>query len=69
MGLTENCSKRIFSEIQDMTLEDVKATQEKWVKDRHYTYAILGDKNDIDLKYLKTLGTIKFLTLEDIFGY
>lgn len=69
MGLSENRSKRIFSEIQDMTLEDVKATQEKWVKGRHYTYAILGDKNDIDLKYLKTLGTIKFLTLEDIFGY
>ncbi|MGM9787012.1 MAG: M16 family metallopeptidase [Candidatus Cryptobacteroides sp.] len=69
MGLSENRSKRIFSEIQDITLEDVKATQEKWVKGRHYTYAILGDRKDIDLTYLKTLGTVKFLSLEDIFGY
>lgn len=69
MGLTENRDKRIFNELQDMTFEDVKAAQEKWVKDRHYTYGILGDKNDIDVKYLKTLGTVKYLTLEDIFGY
>ena len=52
-----------------MTLEDVKAVQEKWVKGRSYTFGILGDKNDIDMKYLKSLGPVKEVSLEEIFGY
>ena len=52
-----------------MTLDDVKAIQEKWVKGRCYTYGILGDKNDIDTKFLRTLGPVKEVSLEEIFGY
>lgn len=52
-----------------MTLDDVKATQQKWVKDRHYTYGILGDIKNLDLNYLKTLGPIKTVSQEEIFGY
>ena len=59
----------IFEKIQDMTLADVKATQEKWVKGRHYIYGILDDEKDIDMAYLSSLGPVKKLALEDIFGY
>ena len=52
-----------------MTLDDVIATQQKWVKGRDYTYAILGDIKDLDTGYLSTLGPVKTVTLEDIFGY
>ena len=55
--------------VQDMTIEDVKAIQEKWVKDRSYTYGILGDIKDLDTGYLKTLGPVKTVSLEEIFGY
>ncbi len=69
MGLTEDRNKVLFEQIQHMTLADVKAVQEQWVKDRAYTYAILGDIKDLDLNYLKTLGPVKTLSLEEIFGY
>ena len=44
-------------------------TQEKWVEGRTYSYGILGDIENIDTEYLKTLGEVEILTLEDIFGY
>ena len=69
MGLEENRYKAVFDKVQTMTLADVKATQEKWVKGRNYDYCILGDINDLDLNYLKTLGDIQTLSFEDIFGY
>ena len=69
LGITEPRSKQIFEVAQTLTLEDVKATQEKWVKDRTYVYGILGDIKDLDTGYLKTLGPIQTLTLEEIFGY
>ena len=36
MGITEPRSKKIYEKLPELTLEDVKATQEKWVKDRTY---------------------------------
>ena len=52
-----------------MSPDDVKAAQEQWVRDRPQFYAILGDNKDLALNYLKTLGPIKTLSQEEIFGY
>ena len=69
MGLSEPTDKAVFEALPGLTLADVKAAQEKWVKGRTYTYAILGDIKDLDVNYLKTLGPVKTVSLEDIFGY
>lgn len=69
MGLTEDRNKQIFEKVQSMTLADVKTAQEKWVKDRKYVYGILGDIQDLNLNYLKTLGPIQTVSQEEIFGY
>ena len=69
LGLEESLDRKTFETVQNMTLEDVKAIQQKWVKDRKYTYSILGDIKDLDTGYLKTLGPVKTVTLEEIFGY
>lgn len=69
LGLDEPSTKAVFEGVQDMTLEDVAAAQQKWVKDRNYTYAILGDIADLDTQYLSTLGPVKIVSLEEIFGY
>ena len=69
LGLTEHRSKKIYETLPTLTLEDVKETQKKWVEDRTYYYGILGDIKDLDTKYLRTLGPVKALTLEEIFGY
>ena len=69
LGIDEPLDKQVFEKVQNMTLEDVKATQQKWIKDREYTYMILGDIKDLDTDYLKTLGPVKTVTLKDIFGY
>lgn len=69
LGLGEPMNKQIFHDLQTLELNDVVKVQQKWVKDRTYQYAILGDIKDLDTKYLSTLGPVKVLTLEDIFGY
>ena len=69
LGLSEPLDKYIFSKLGDITLDDLVATQRKWVKDRTYVYGILGDASGLDLSFLKTLGPVQQVTLEDIFGY
>ena len=69
LGISEPLDRQVFEKVQNMTLDDVKAVQKKWIKDRDYTYMILGDIADLDLGYLKTLGPVKTVSLEEIFGY
>ena len=69
LGLTEHRSRKMYEVLQTLTFEDVKETQKKWVEGRTYHYGILGDIKDLDTKYLSTLGPVKILTLEELFGY
>lgn len=69
LGLSEDRNKAIFEQIQALTLDDVKAFQQKWVKDRKYIYGFLGDQKGFDMDFLNTLGPVQTLTLEEVFGY
>ncbi len=69
LGLSEPTHRAVFEKAQNATLADVVATQQEWIKGRHYTYAILGDIKDLDTKFLATLGPVKVVSLEEIFGY
>ena len=68
-GLKEDIHKTIYEGIQSLTLDDVVKFQQEFIKGRAYTYCILGDKSDLDMKYLQSLGKIKYLSQEEIFGY
>ena len=39
------------------------------VKDRKYTYCVLGDEKELDMKKLSSYGPVERLTTEQIFGY
>mgnify|MGYP002619959416 CR=1 FL=1 len=69
LGLEEPREKRVFEQVGSLTMDDLLATHAKWIQGRTYTYAILGDPKDLDLSFLKTLGPVKTVSLEEIFGY
>jgi predicted Zn-dependent peptidase len=69
LGLDFDQNKLIFERIQDMTLADVVRFQQEHIKNRMYTFCILGRERDLNFNTMATYGTIKRLTLEDIFGY
>ncbi|MDR2027280.1 MAG: insulinase family protein [Prevotellaceae bacterium] len=68
-GYDYDSRKDVFEKVTDMTLDNVKAFQEKYVKNRSYTYCILGDIADMDMNFLNSLGKVRKLTQEEIFGY
>lgn len=69
LGVTEDRNKAIFEKVQDMTFADLKAAQEQWIKDRKYTYCILGDPKDLDQDYLRKLGPVQIVSQKEMFGY
>lgn len=69
LGLDIDMRKVLFDELQKLTLADVKAFQEKWVKNRTYTYCVLGNERDIDMSKLVARGPVRRVTTKEIFGY
>ena len=69
LGLKEPREKQIFEKVGAMTMDDLLATHAKWIKGRTYLYTILGDPKDLDMDFLRTLGPVKVVSLEEIFGY
>lgn len=69
IGTYTDSRRLLFEQLPSMTLADIKAFQEKWIKGRTYHYCVLGDEKDVDFSFLKTYGEIHRLSLEEIFGY
>lgn len=69
MGSSEPREKGVFERLDALTMDDLIATQQKWIKGRSYIYGIVGDVKELDQQYLKTLGPVQVLSLEDVFGY
>ncbi len=69
LGVNYDRNRAIFEKVPAMTLEDVKAFQQEWVRGRKYSFCILGRSADLDMEYLQGLGPVQKLTKEDIFGY
>ena len=61
--------KNVYEATRKMTLQDIKAFQEKYVKNKPYTYCILGDIADLDIEFLNSLGEVQILSQKEIFGY
>ena len=69
LGLKEPLAKVVYDKLSEMTMADLVACQQKWIKGRTYIYGILGDASDLDFNFLKTLGAVEQVSLDEIFGY
>ena len=69
LGQSVDSRIKLYNDVQDMTLQNVVDFQQKWIKDRVYTYIILGDEKELDIKNLEKIGPIQRLTQKEIFGY
>jgi predicted Zn-dependent peptidase len=69
LGIDIDLNKIVFEKAQNFTMNDVQKFQEQYIKNRTYSFAILGNPKTLDFKKMATYGKIEKLTLTDVFGY
>ena len=69
LGLTEDPRKDNFDKIQTLNFQDIKQFHTDNVAGQPRTFLLLGDTKNIDMNYLKKIGKVKLLKLEEIFGF
>jgi predicted Zn-dependent peptidase len=68
-GLNRDIRSDVYAAIPSMSFDDIEKFQKEFIKDKKYTILVLGDKNKVDKSVLAKYGTVKTLSLRDIFGY
>jgi predicted Zn-dependent peptidase len=69
LGLDSDSREDIFNKIENYKMEDLQAFHQEYINGNDYTILVLGSKDELDINALSEYGEVKFLTLEDIFGY
>ncbi len=68
-GLDYDIRKDVYDAIPNMTMADLKAFHENYIKNSKYTIMVIGKKSGLDMKALNSYGEVSYLTLKDVFGY
>lgn len=68
-GIDYDMNSKIYPTVKEMDFDDLQKFFDSNVKDKTYTYLVIGKKEEMDMKALDALGPVEELTLEQIFGY
>jgi len=69
LNIHSDITKDIYKVVPNLTFNDLKNFQEKYLKNKNFTILVLGKKNELDITSLEKYGKIEYLKLEEIFGY
>jgi predicted Zn-dependent peptidase len=69
LGIKNDIRKDIYEKVKLYNFNDIRKFQEENIKNKPRDYLVLGKKDELDIKALEKYGTVKFLSLKDIFGY
>ena len=69
MGIDYDIRKDLYSQVQDFTMNDLQNFHQSHINTENKVIMILGSKDELDLESIKKYGEIKFLSLEEVFGY
>jgi zinc protease len=68
-GLDHDIRTDIYKSLKTLSLADLKKFFNENIKTKQPSYAVIGNKENVDFKVLEQLGEVKELKLEDVFGY
>jgi predicted Zn-dependent peptidase len=69
LGIDHDQRKDVYDYVQNASMKDLKDFFNTYIKDKKYTYCIVGNLKDLDMKTLKAIGDVKEVSLKDLFGY
>ena len=69
MGRNYDINQKIYPEIKNLELQDIKEFFNTKIKGNNYTYLVIGNRDLVDMEVLEKMGELKELSLEEIFGY
>lgn len=69
LGFDRDLREDIYSAMTRMKASDLFEFQQRHVRDRAYTFLVLGSRDRVDLNYLRSFGPVREMGISEVFGY
>ncbi len=66
-GLDYDVRQQLYAEIKGTTFDALKSFYDRHIKGKDYNYIVIGNKKDVDLTALDSLGKVNEVKLSDVF--
>ena len=68
-GLTEDVNQQVYENLQNFSLKNLSQFFQEHIKNKKFSFCIIGNPEKIDKRALKSMGEINKMDLETLFGY
>ena len=68
LGLDCDLNRKIYQDLDKVTLQDIVNFEKKTMAGKTYRYIILGDEKELDMTSLGKIGPVRRLTIKEVFG-
>lgn len=68
-GIEDDYREALYSKIKELTIHDLEAFFNTYIKGQKYQFLLIGKKENLDFEMLNKLGPVREMTLEQVFGY
>ncbi|MFT4092223.1 MAG: insulinase family protein [Niabella sp.] len=68
-GLSADIRKEKYEQAKTLTFKDIQDFEKQQLANKRYSYAIVGSEKNVTPNELSKYGTLKVLSLEELFGY
>ncbi len=69
LGIKHDVRRDLYESVQSFDMNSLKEFHNSYIANGTRVIMVLGSKDNLDLNSLEKYGEIKYLTLEDVFGY
>ena len=68
-GFDRDIRQDLYETLLQAKPQDLIDFQNQFVKNRNYTLLVIGNKKNLDMDFLKSYGSVKELSIQEVFGY
>jgi len=68
-GLNDDIRKQIYSSVDSITMDDIRAFHRNYLSGKPYTYVVVASEKKLPLEEMKKIGEVQKVSLEEVFGY
>ncbi|MFC6997234.1 M16 family metallopeptidase [Rufibacter roseus] len=69
LGIDHDIRRDIYESLGALTFEQIQAFHKQHIKEQNQAILVIGSKDRLNFKELANYGTVKKLTLKELFGY
>lgn len=69
LGLDSDINRLVFEKLPAIDFYQLQGFHDQYIKPAKYNYCLVGNVAELDMEFVKSIGKVQMISLEELFGY